>query len=159
FGVFVWLLSRCPTVPVGCVLSVRCSRPRRRLRLLTFLRCHRCVVRTSQCPVLRTLLGVFLVWLVLAVVWVGSFSQYTTAKPSCQVRGVFCCCGSGAVGLVSCYERLVPGFLERVYRAYACARACAGVCVRVILTQVSVTLDTAVSNTLSQPQKPRPYAP
>src|SRR5699024_8380037 len=89
FGVFVWLLSRYPTVPVGCVLSVRCSHPRRQLRLLTFLRCHRCVVRTSQCPVLRPLLGVFLVWLVLAVVWVGSSSHYTTAKPSCQVHGVF----------------------------------------------------------------------
>src|SRR5699024_10251406 len=89
FGVFVWLLSRCPIVPVGYVLSVRCSRPRRRLRLLTFLRCHRCVVRKFRCPVLHTLLGVFLVWLVLAVVWVGSFSQYTTVEPSCQVRGVF----------------------------------------------------------------------
>src|SRR5699024_11109066 len=159
FGVFVWLLSRCPTVPVGCALSVRCSRPRRQLRLLTFLRCHQCVVRMFRCLVLRSLLGVFLVWLVLAVVWVGSFSQYTTAKPSCQVRGVFCCCGSGAVGLVSCYERRVTGSLERVYRAYACASACARVRVRVILTQVSVTPDTADTNTLSQPQKPRPYAP
>src|SRR5699024_249537 len=121
FGVFVWLLSRCPIVPVGCALSVRCSRPRRRLRLLTFLRCHRCVVRTSQCPVLRTLLGVFLVWLVLAVVWVGSFSQYTTAKPSCQVRGVFCCCGSGAFGFVSCSVRCVTGSVEQVYRYDACA--------------------------------------
>src|SRR5699024_9744203 len=88
FGVFVWLLSRCPTVPVGCALSVRCSRPRRRLRVLTFLRCHRCVVRTSQCPVLRALLGVFLVWLVLAVVQVGSSSHYTTVVPSGPVRGI-----------------------------------------------------------------------
>src|SRR5699024_6470081 len=89
FGVFVWLLSRCPTVPVGCALSVRCFYPRRQLGLLTCFRCHQYGVRTSQCPVLRTLLGVFLVWLVLAVVSVGSYSQYTTAKPSCQVRGVF----------------------------------------------------------------------
>src|SRR5699024_12820313 len=39
FGVFVWLLSRCSIVPVGCFLSVRCSRPRWRFRFLKLFGC------------------------------------------------------------------------------------------------------------------------
>src|SRR5690625_7625475 len=61
----------------------------------------------------------------------------------------------------SCFllRALGAHFPAQVYRAYACASACARMRVRVILTQVAVTPDTRIPKPTQIAQKPRPYAP